>query len=126
MKKQIFVDTRTREFLMKTFKCTRMTVWRALNYESSSEQARKIRHLAIQAGGAIVDGYKPDCETSFEETEKTMIQKFGERVKIIVDRKSNEVSVWVDDKREGEVYTGLSVADFMQLQHETELMATSL
>ena len=45
---------------------------------------------------------------------------------IIADRKSGEVSVMIDGKRKGEVYKGLSIAEFMQLQHETEQIARSL
>lgn len=126
MKKQIFTDTETKEFLAKAFRCSKMTVWRALNYERDTDQARRIRALALQRGGQIVGGYIPDCETSYDNAEKTMTQHFGKRVMIIADRKSGEVSVMIDGKRKGEVYKGLSIAEFMQLQHETEQIARSL
>ncbi len=126
MKKQILTDLETKNFLMKAFKCSRMAVWRALNFDRDTEQARRIRVLALKRGGKLTEGYMPDCETSYETAEKTMTQKFGKRVKLVADRKSGEVTVWVDDERHGDVYRDLSVLDLMQLQYETEQLAKVL
>ncbi|MDE6860345.1 MAG: hypothetical protein K2J65_08035 [Duncaniella sp.] len=126
MKKQILTDLETKNFLMKAFKCSRMAVWRALNFDRDTEQARRIRVLALKRGGKLTEGYIPDCETSYETAEKTMTQKFGKRVKLVADRKSGEVTVWVDGERHGDIYRDLSVPDLMQLQYETEQLAKVL
>lgn len=126
MKKQILTDNETKTFLMKAFKCSRVAVWRALTFERDSEQARRIRVLALKRGGKLTEGYIPDCETSYETADKTMTQKFGKRVKLIADRENGEVTVWVDGERHGESYRDLSVPDFMQLQYETEQLAKAL
>lgn len=125
MNKQIVIDDDCRQFLMKTFDCSRMTVWRALNYKMESDLARRIRKLALLKGGELVGAYIPECECTFEEVEKTMTQRFSERVKLVVHRPTNKVTVWVDGKVERET-TVKDIPEFMELQKDVELMATSL
>lgn len=125
MRKQILTDNETKSFLMKTFNCTRQAVWQALTFQRNSDQARRIRHLALQRGGKLTDGYAPKCETSYEEGEKTMTQRFGSRVKIVAHRETGNVSVFVDDRLK-ESYEKLDVCSLMQLQSEVEQMAAVL
>lgn len=97
MRKQILTDNETKTFLMKTFGCSRQAVWQALNFVRDSDQARRIRTLALKRGGKLTDGnFIPNCETTFEECEKTMTCTFGPRVKLVVHRKTNDVDVYVD------------------------------
>ena len=117
MRKQILTDNETKTFLMKAFGCTRQAVWQALTFQRNSDQARRIRHLALQRGGK--------CETSYEEGEKTMTQRFGPRVKIVAYRETGLVSVYVDDCLKGN-YEQLNTCDLMQLQSEVEQMAAVL
>ena len=119
MRKQILTDNETKTFLMKTFGCSRQAVWQALNFVRDSDQARRIRTLALKRGGKL------NSETTFEECEKTMTCTFGPRVKLVVHRKTNDVDVYVDGKRT-ETYQCEFVSDFMQLQHETQQMASAL
>lgn len=78
MRKQILTDNETKTFLMKTFKCSRQAVWQALNFVRDSDQARRIRTLALKRGGKLTDGnFIPNCETTFEECEHTMTCTFG-------------------------------------------------
>ncbi len=125
MRKQILTDNETKAFLIKTFQCSRQAVWQALTFQRNSDQARRIRHLALQRGGKLTDGYAPKCETSYEEGEKTMTQRFGSRVKIVAHRETGNVSVFVDDRLK-ENYENLNVCSLMQLQSEVEQMAAVL
>ncbi len=126
MRKQILTDNETKTFLMKVFKCSRQAVWQALNFQRDSDQARRIRTLALQRGGKLTDGnFIPNCETTFEECEHTMTCTFGPRVKLVVDRKTNDVDLYVDGKRT-ETYQCECIPDFMQLQHETQQLAAAL
>ena len=118
-------DNETKSFLMKTFNCTRQAVRQALTFQRNCDQARRIRHLALQRGGKLTDGYAPKCETSYEEGEKTMTQRFGSRVKIVAHRETGNVSVFVDDRLK-ENYENLNVCSLMQLQSEVEQMAAVL
>ena len=57
MEKYIAVTKENREFLIKTFRTTKMAVWRALTFVErggDSPRARKIRHLAQQRGGILM------------------------------------------------------------------------
>lgn len=118
-------DNETKAFLIKTFQCSRQAVWQALTFQRNSDQARRIRHLALQHGGKLTDGYAPKCETSYEEGEKTMTQRFGSRVKIVAYSETGNVSVFVDDRLK-ENYENLNVCSLMQLQSEVEQMAAVL
>ena len=125
MRKQILTDNETKVFLMRAFGCTRQAVWQALNFKSDSDQSRRIRQLALKRGGKLLNSYVPECDTVFNESENTIEQSFGPRVKIVVNRKTRTVKVLVDDNIK-DIRIDMSVADFMQLQHETELMAAGL
>lgn len=118
-------DKETKRFLMRTFQCTPQAVWQALTFKRDSEQARRIRTLALRRGGKLAGGEEPECETTFNEADQTMVQTFGERVKIVVDRETDTTRVYVDGERKS-VHEDLSVADFMRLQDETRLMAAAL
>ena len=125
MRKQILTDNETKTFLMKAFKCSRQAVWQALNFKRDSDQARRIRQLALKRGGKLTDGYMPKCETTHEGVEKTMTQTFGPRVKLVVDKETGDVSVYVDGQLK-DSYKSITVPDLMQLQYEVEQMAAAL
>ena len=114
MSKQILTDKETKHFLMKAFGCTQQFVWQALTFRRDSETARRIRVLALKRGGKLVDGYVPKCETTHEEVEKTMTQTFGPRVKLVVDKETGDVSVYVDGQLK-DSYKNITVPDLMQL-----------
>lgn len=125
MEKKIFVDEKAKGHLRKVFKCTNVMVWKALNFKSDSELARKIRFTALTQLNGTPNWKQADVETTHEETEQTMTQTYSERVKLVVDRKDSSVSVFVDNvvtRKEKE----LSISAFMELQSEIELMAMSL
>lgn len=125
MRKQILADNETKSFLAKAFNCTPQAVWFALTFQRNSEQARRMRTLALERGGKLAGGDVPECDTFFDEASKTMVQPFGERVKIVFDRTSDETSVYVDGEMK-ERRKGLGIDDFMQLQDEVRLMAAAL
>ena len=125
MEKKIFVDEKAKGHLRKVFKCTNVMVWKALNFKSDSELARKIRYTALTQLNGTPNWKQADVETTHKETEQTMTQTYSERVKLVVDRKDSSVSVFVDNvvtRKEKE----LSISAFMELQSEVELMAMSL
>lgn len=125
MRKQILTDNETKAFLMKAFGCSRQAVWQALNFKRDSDQARRIRQLALKRGGKLTDGYVPECDTVFNECENTMECTFGPRVKIVYDRETEETQVLVDGQLKDR-YQGLDIPDFMQLQNEVGQMAAAL
>ena len=100
-------------------------VWKALNFKSDSKLARKIRFTALTQLNGTPNWKQAEVETTHEEAEQTITQTFGERVKIVVDRKDGSVSVFVDGvvtRREQD----MNIPAFVELQNEVELMAMSL
>ena len=125
MEKKIFVDEKAKGHLRKVFKCTNVMVWKALNFKSDSELARKIRFTALTQLNGTPNWKLAEVETTHEEAEQTMTQTFGDRVKLVFDRKEGSVSVLVDGvetRREQD----MNIPAFMELQSEVELMAMSL
>lgn len=62
MEKRIVVTKENREFLTKAFKVTDRMVWKALTFEGDSELAQRIRRLALQRGGFVIN-ILPEVET---------------------------------------------------------------
>ena len=82
MRKQILTDNETKTFLMKTFKCSRQAVWQALNFVRDSDQARRIRTLALKRGGKLTDGENQLSEVpltlaDISSIEKSFLRTFG-------------------------------------------------
>ena len=125
MEKQIYVSKNGKAHLCEVFNCTTVMVWKALNFKSDSELARKIRFTALTQLNGTPNWKLADVETTHEGAAQTMTQTYSERVKLVVDRKDSSVSVFVDNvvtRKEKE----LSISAFMELQSEVELMAMSL
>ena len=125
MEKQIYVSKKGKAHLCEVFNCTTVMVWTALTFKSDSELARKIRFTALTQLNGTPNWKQADVETTHEETEQTMTQTFGERVKIVVDRKDGSVSVFVDGV-ETHREQDMNILAFMELQSEVKLMAMSL
>ncbi len=123
MKKQILTDRAEKAYLQKLFECTNVMVWKALTFNSDSDLARRIRVAALKRGGKLSDGDVPEMETFHDM--KTMTQTFGPRVKIIFYKLEGMVNVLVDDKVEIKKRVH-DIPEFMELQKEVQLMASSL
>lgn len=78
MKQQIIVDSEARKKLQDVFGVTRVTVWKALNFESDNELARKIRYTAKkEMGGVEINGALPGFETIHDTAKGITTQTFG-------------------------------------------------
>lgn len=125
MKRQIIIDSEARKRLQEAFSVTRVTVWKALNYESDNELARKIRHVAVkEMGGTEINGAL-DFRTSFQTAEGTITQAFGNRVKIVLHMGTGKVAVMVDGEVK-RIENDLTLSELMGMQGEVYKMAQSL
>ena len=125
MKKRILVDVDTVAFLRKAFNVSRATVWRALTFETNTDLAKRIRKLALERGGRLTDGRPAICDTTHNQTEKTMTQTFGNRARIVADLKTGDVTVWIDGEQES-TYHNLTIHEFINLLKEFETRAMNL
>lgn len=126
MKQQIIVDSEARKKLQDVFGVTRVTVWKALNFESDNELARKIRYTAKkEMGGMEINGALPEFETIHDTAKGITTQTFGSRVKIILYWDTNRTAVLVDGEVR-RIEDGLTLSEFMSVQGEVYKMAQSL
>ena len=125
MEKKIYVSEKNKAHLRKVFGCSTMMVWKALNFKSDSELAKKIRYTALTQLNGTPNWKQADVETTHEEVEKTMTQRYGERIKLVYDRNDGSTSILVDGKVTRKEQD-LSIPAFMKLQSEVEIMAMSL
>lgn len=103
--KLVYLPVEIKKEMIKTFKTTKETLWAALNYKTDSNFARMLRAAAFERGGVLYPdpkrskGYIPECETIFNTSEKTMVQNFGVRVKLVGNLLSGELSLFVDGEQ---------------------------
>lgn len=103
--KQIFLPVEIKKEMIKTFRTTKETLWAALNFRTDSNFARMLRAAAYERGGVLYPdpkrspGSVPQCETVFNTSEKTMVQSFGNRVKLVANLSGGELSLFVDGEQ---------------------------
>ena len=103
--KQIFLPVEIKKEIIKTFKTTKESLWAALNFKTDSNFARMLRAAAYERGGVLypdpkrTSRYIPECEAVFNTSEKTMVQSFGVRVKLVGNLSSGELSLFVDGEQ---------------------------
>lgn len=99
--KQIFLPVEIKKEIIKTFKTTKETLWSALNFRTESSFARLLRAAAYERGGVLYPANRrpSEFETIFNTSEKTMVQTFGTRVKLIANLSNGELSLFVDGEQ---------------------------
>ena len=124
--RRIFLNASETAKLRNIFGGTsRVTIWKALTYQSESMLARKIRHVALTQLGGTPTQWMPDCLTSHEEADNTMVQTWGERVRLVTFKDTGDVVLYVDGRVSKRV-KDISHLDFIELQQEAELTALTL
>ena len=114
-RKQIEVDKKTREMLVKTFRTTSVSVWRALSFRDDSPKSRRIRHAAPQDGGVLLV-LAPAVET-IHDADNYMRQYFPGDVMVEINKNTNHV----DLLKRGEVvksWDDVYVSDLNGIQRE--------
>ncbi len=114
-RKQIKVDKQTREMLVKTFKTTSVSVWRALSFRDNSPKSRRIRHAAYQNRGVLLL-LAPAIET-IHDANNYMRQYFPGDVMIEVDKNNSHANLL----KCGEVvksWDNVYVSDLTDIQRE--------
>lgn len=120
MERRILVTPEGRDFLMRSFDVSEQMISYALNYKRHSDLAQKIRSLALQRGGKLVT---EEMVTIFESN-GDMVQTWGDRARIVVEKSTGNVKVYVDGTLDKEV-KGMSIADLMKEQRRIGLLVAS-
>lgn len=116
----IRVSDALRKELSEVHNLSRVSVWAALNFLTSSERAEEVRKYALAHGGVVVDkDFTPNCQTEHTQTE--IIQTFAGDVQVIVSKEDSHARVLVDGKEE-ESYDGLTMKGWGNLlRHAQDL-----
>lgn len=121
MRKHIKVDIEVAKEIARVFNCTNMAVWYALNFQRNSAKAQRIRRFALQKGGVLI-GAAIEPETMYE-SDGTMVQQFGQRVKLIA--KTGVVTVYLDGKAIEKTMCK-DIPEFVTVQNRVKRMASEL
>ena len=120
MEKYIAVTKENREFLIKTFRTTKMAVWRALTFAErggDSPRARKIRHLAQQRGGILMIA-SPAMET-MHDADNFMRQYFPNGVMVECDKNTGRVDI-IKDGESVKIYKDVMLNQLSAIQAEAQ------
>lgn len=129
--KQIFLPVEDKKEIIKTFKTTKETLWAALNFKTDSNFARMLRAAAYERGGVLypdpkrTKGYILECETIFNTCEKTMVQSFGVRVKLVANLSNGEVSLFVDGESKA-IFDNPKLDELSDIQITAQNLANEL
>ena len=91
MKKFIQISRKDRDFIAKTFGITDRMVGKGLYYESYSALAKRIRTLALQRGGVIMN-VVPEVET-IHDAGGLMMQTFADGARLFVNKETGLVTL---------------------------------
>lgn len=116
------MDREKRQEVRGIFGVSERMMSHALNYTRDTDLARKIRAVALQKGGRVV-GDELHMETTFGSN-GDMVQTWGGRVKLIAERASGKVRVYVDGDLDRE-YDNLTVSELMKEQHRISVLVGS-
>lgn len=90
-KRQIEVSKQTREMLVKSFKTTSVSVWRALSFRDNSPKSKRIRRAAEQNGGVMLM-LTPAMET-IHDADNFMRQYFPNGVLIEANKNTGHIEL---------------------------------
>lgn len=90
-KRQIEVSKQTREMLVKSFKTTSVSVWRALSFRDNSPKSKRIRRAAEQNGGVMLM-LTPAIET-IHDADNFMRQYFPNGVLIEANKNTGHIEL---------------------------------
>jgi hypothetical protein len=119
--KQIFIPIEIKKEILQEFKVSNVTLWSALQYTTNSGKAKMLRSAALQRGGVIYTGSKPDpgfisdCHITFETADNTMTQLFSNKVSVVVDFTHKTVTMYADGKVES-TYENATIEEFGEIQ----------
>lgn len=120
--RRIVIDSEKRQEVRSVFNVSERMMSHALNYTRDSDLARKIRSLALQKGGKVV-GEELTLETHFKSN-GDMVQCWGNRAKLVAERASGKVRVFVDGELDRE-YDNLTITELMKEQHRINILLNS-
>ncbi len=97
MERYIHITSEQRERLIKVFKTTSMSVWRALRFESDSPKSLRIRTFALRECNGILMNKIPSIQT-FHDHDGYMRQYLPNGALIEISKKDSTADVLMEGK----------------------------
>lgn len=120
--KEIVITSGIRKSLIDKFGVSRKTVYESLTYKLNSEKAKEIRKEAQELGGTLIGD---DSVITYHDSDDTMVQKFGNRIELVLWKQDDKVQIYIDGIWKEE-YIGMSIDEFMKLQDRLTEKAKTL
>lgn len=115
MAKRIAVTKENREFLMKAFKISRITLWKALAYQNDSALSKRIRTLAEKRGGVILVDVEMNNPSTLHDSDGWMRQYFGNGASVEFSKEDGHAEVWMRGEMVNR-YENVKVAEIEAIQ----------
>lgn len=133
--KYIELPREKKGLLRRIFKVSGVTVWAALNYQTNSDLANRIRAVALEAGGvvkntlSIPDGFMPNCQTDYvlgtDSCIQRTIQTFSNGVRVEFDNDVCTATIFHKDKNI-KTYKNVAIRDWGNIVFEAQNLSDSL
>lgn len=120
MERRIILTKEQRYRVRKLFGVTEKMMSEALCYRSDSALAQKIRVAALEHGGMVAG--TPEMQTTHDG--ERMIQTWGDKARLVVNKATSEVQVYVDGVLE-RTYPQMTVTELMREQRRLRILAAS-
>ena len=117
MEQYIHVTNETRKKLVEIFNCTSVMIWKALNFESDSVLAGKIRKAAYENGGILM-AKSPVVETFFDH-DNYLHQYFPNGATLVLNKTNSEGAVMFKGKTIN-TYKNVMLKDIPMIQDFAE------
>lgn len=92
MRKYITVTPEMRDALVKKYKVSKTSIWKALAFITRNKRSEQIRNDALGMGGRYVEeDFIPNCRT--EHQNGSIIQTFAGGVQVVTDTDSTRILV---------------------------------
>lgn len=114
-RKQIEVSKEVRGKMMRAFECSEPTVWRALNFVSTSDLSERMRKYAMLNGGVLLL-IVPATET-VHDAEGYMRQYFPNGATLEANKADGTVRVYDRKGEQRAEVVGCSIAELETLQN---------
>lgn len=133
--KYIELPKEKKGLLRRTFKVSGVTVWAALNYQTNSDLANRIRAVALEAGGvikntlSIPEGFMPNCQTDYVQGDDGQVQRtiqaFSNGVRVEFDNDAC-TAVILQSEKPLKTYKNVAIRDWGNIVFEAQSLADSL
>lgn len=95
MAKRITLKAEDRKFVLSAMKVSSVALWKALTYRSDSDLSKRLRQLAMEHGGVVVDEIQEKDPTTLHDSDGWMRQYYANGASVEMCKKDGHAEVWM-------------------------------